>query len=96
MTAGLFRLSVNNPIKLSNSAAGVPKIKVSPPKAESGEPQPGLKTIMTVRAASATKATARPKRPTIAHDRGTAGVSTGGCSFMALFAAILQLYFHRC
>jgi hypothetical protein len=76
--AAFLSLSLTSPRELSNRPAGVPRIMVGPPRAETGEPQPGRKSSMTAKAANEASEKARPIRPNAPLRRSRGPAMTGG------------------
>jgi hypothetical protein len=74
-------LFVTTPTKLRIKPSGVAKSTVSPPRAEMGDPQPGLNSAMAAIAAKGASEKHRPilPRPTLRSAAGSAGMM-GGCS----------------
>ena len=78
-------LFVSTPIRLKMKPSGVATSIVSPPRAEMGDPQPGLNSAMAAIAAKGASEKHRPilPRPTLRSAAGSAGMM-GGCSIFRL------------
>lgn len=82
---GFLFLSNSNPIKPSSNDIGVPKMIASPPRAETGEPQPGLNTARAPMQAKQNTERMRAIRPTAPRGRSAVApvVATGAFIWFA-------------
>jgi hypothetical protein len=64
MRAGRLFWSTNTPMRLRKNPNGLAEIIASPPRAETGEPQPGRSSVIMPSEARAAKARVMPTRPT--------------------------------